>query len=402
MIRNWDVAVIGAGPAGSASAAILADLGYRVILMDRAHFPRPKACAEYMSPGVLDALTDLGMAGCFLRAGPKTVPGMEIVTPRGARLRVDYQSGDQLRTAFTLPRAVLDAALVGEAARRGVEVWEGFVARSAVVEAGAVRGVTGMVSGKEVRVSAAVTVIADGGRSVLARSLGVARRPRWPVRLGLVAHYEGEAELQNGYGQMHVDTDGYCGVAPLPQDRFNVAMVVTVGAPGAAHRSPTEYFDWWIAAHPRLAAVLRRCRRIAPVRGIGPVGARSRRSWAPGALLVGDAATFFDPFTGEGIYRALRGARLAAEVVDMGLCKGDVTGETLSRYETARRRAFGRKEALTSLVQLFVQYPRLLEYAVPRLGRRERPRRTLGLVLGDAVGASAYLRPVMLWETLRP
>ena len=81
-----------------------------------------------------------------------------------------------------------------------------------------------------------------------------------------------------------------------------------------------------------LRALLADCTRISPVRGIGPIGSRARRVSMDGAMLVGDAAGFFDPFTGEGIYRALHGAELLSEVGHDALVRNDVSAARLARY----------------------------------------------------------------------
>jgi len=115
---------------------------------------------------------------------------------------------------------------------------------------------------------------------------------------------------------------------------------------------------------------------------------------------VGDAAGFFDPFTGEGIYRALRGAQLAAETAEIALSVPDTVD--FSMYDRLRTREFRRKSAVTALVQLFVQHPAALDYAISRLRRREAALSTLANVLGDVEDAGQFFHPSMLWSALRP
>ena len=138
------------------------------------------------------------------------------------------------------------------------------------------------------------------------------------------------------------------------------------------------------------------------MRGVGPIGSRVSRVSTAGAMLVGDAAGFFDPFTGEGIYRALRGAELVAEVGLDALEAGDVSSARLARYDSLRNKAFTRKQAVTALVQLFVQFPPLMEYALPRLMRRPEPLGALGSVLGDCRDAREFLNVPTLWSALHP
>jgi geranylgeranyl reductase family protein len=401
-MSEWDVVVVGAGPAGAVSAAQLAKRGYRVALLDRARFPRHKACAEYLSPGVHEVARRLGIWEAIRCGLPCTVPGMEVVSPKGTVLRLQYSVDGRQRHAATLPRHVLDAQLVAHAEASGAEMISGVIAHEPIMRAGVVSGVSASREGATIRFPAKLTVVADGNRSTIAKALDFAVLPRWPVRMGLVAHYEGSAPLRDGFGQMHVAVGGYCGVAPLPGGRLNVAIVVKADAVTCAGTKATEYFENWIDEMPALRALLSDCIRISPVRGVGPIGSRVRRVSTAGALLVGDAAGFFDPFTGEGIYRALRGAELIAEVGHDALLRQDVSAESLARYDSLRSRAFRRKHAVTALVQLFVQFPALMEYALPRLARRPGSLQALGSVLGDCQDAETFLNVPTVWSALRP
>jgi flavin-dependent dehydrogenase len=122
------------------------------------------------------------------------------------------------------------------------------------------------------------------------------------------------------------------------------------------------------------------------------------RREGPGWCLVGDAAGFLDPFTGEGIHRALVSAELVAMSVDEILSGRRSQG----RYERAMRRRFATKDIVSELVQAFLARPILFEYASRRLARRSGVRETMGLVMGDLVPASRALDPRFLGRLLAP
>jgi flavin-dependent dehydrogenase len=182
---------------------------------------------------------------------------------------------------------------------------------------------------------------------------------------------------------MLVGPRSYVGIAPLDNDGL-----VSVGVVGRMPRgrlgASAAALAAGLADFPELHKRLSRGRLAGPVQGIGPLAARMRRYSGPGYRLVGDAAGFFDPFTGEGIFRALRSAELVAT------CP--------SCYAQERTRAFSTKERLVALIQVFVQTPRLMDFAVQRLQRRPQVARDLGNVLGDLLPA----RLDLAWRLLGP
>jgi menaquinone-9 beta-reductase len=134
-----------------------------------------------------------------------------------------------------------------------------------------------------------------------------------------------------------------------------------------------------------------------PVMATGPFAARSGRVVASGGLLVGDAADFFDPFSGDGIYSALRGAELVAEIAVPALSyPGPVTIDRLVGYRRMRRREFAGKWIVERLMGYVLHFPRLFDRGVARLGRRAGMAHTLIGVAGGFVPAREVLNPVFL------
>jgi flavin-dependent dehydrogenase len=242
---------------------------------------------------------------------------------------------------------------------------------------------------------------ADGRHSVVSRSLGLDVPLPWPRRTGLVAHYRGVSALDRR-GEMHIVPHAYAGTAPLEVGLTNIALVA--GSAAVAGRAgPLEaFFADGLARIPAVAAKLAGAERVGAIRGIGPMAHRARRVAGDGFLLVGDAASFLDPFTGEGIHDAIRGALLAAPVADAALRAGDVSASRLAPYRTARRRAFWAKRQVCWLVQAFITNPPLMDYATERLARRPATALTLAGVLADLYPAQLALSPRFLAQLLRP
>jgi menaquinone-9 beta-reductase len=398
-----DVIVVGGGPAGSVSAWLLAERGHRVLLLDKARFPRHKACSEYVNPAGARLLADLGLAGDLEALGAHQMEAMLIHAPGGHRFLADFGVAEPGSTAIGLSRSRLDSLLLDRARGAGVEVREGAHVRGIQIVDGFVQGVESTIDGSRVILKAPLTVGADGRHGVVSRALGLDIPLRWPQRTGLVAHYRGVTGL-GSWGEMHVapGRQGYAGLAPLEAGLTNVAFVTASAAVANRPGSLEAFFEEGLSSIPAIASRLARAERVGAIRGIGPMAHRARKVIGDGFVLVGDAASFLDPFTGDGIHEAMRGATLLAPVADTALRAGDVSARRLATYRAARRRAFWAKRQVCWLVQGFIATPALMDYATARLGRRATAAQTLAGVLGDLYPAHQGLSPVFLARLLRP
>ena len=383
---RWDSIVVGAGPAGSATALLLTRAGARVLLLDRARFPREKPCSEYLSPESTRVLERLGphVLAAVAAASPAHLTGMKVVAPSGAGVVGRFET-----FSFALPRTRFDTILRDAAQAAGAEVREGVRVEDLLYDDGAVAGVATRETGSEKRDSfrARVVVGADGLRSVVARRLGMVRTSA-PRRIAFTAHVA-DAIGVNDLGEMHVGRPGYVGLGPIGDGVSTVALVL----PLADARRGERFFEE-LNRFPGVAGRFDARRMVRRVLATGPFARWSRRPVAAGggALLVGDAADFFDPFTGQGIYSALRGAELAAAAILEAL----TSGASLRSYARARRREFAGKWVLERLIGIAVGWPALIERVVGRMIRRPDLADLLVRATGNCIPARAVLTPRVL------
>jgi geranylgeranyl reductase family protein len=399
--RDAEVIVVGGGPAGSVTAALLAQRGRRVLLLDKARFPRHKACSEYVNPAGARILSTLGLDDDLERLGADRLAGMAFYAPDGGRFSIDFDAVSPGARAVGLTRWQLDNLLLRWAQAAGVAVLEGARVRDVLIDRGRVHGVVVTTNGNRQEFRAPLTIGADGHHSTVATALDLAVAPRWPRRTGMVAHYAGISALAN-WGEIRVGSDAYAGLAPLEDGLTNVALVTSSEAPVSRDRPLAAWFDDRLREIPGLEERLAGARRVGQIRGVGPMARRSRRVFGSGVLLVGDAAGFVDPITGDGISDALRGAILAASVAAAALESGDSTAMRLVAYSDSHRRHFAAKHRLRLLVQGFLASPAFLDYAVHRLAGRPSLAATLAGVLVDVIPAGVVLSPAFLARLLRP
>jgi flavin-dependent dehydrogenase len=401
VVERREVAIVGGGPAGAALAIALARRGRDVLVLERSPAWRWRACGVFTSPVTFQSLARLGLASSELASVARSVPAMRVETPSGTRFRLTYAADAAApvpATAVGLDRSALDPLLLDLARAAGAEVRVGATVRG-VDE----RRLTVASDGGDREIEAGVVVGADGIRSVVARSTGVVRDAWLGDRVGLTFHVADSRPDEPRDARMILFRGGYVGLAPVPGGRVNVGIVLGGSwaarlRAGGAQRTVEKVLaaippavddpvDWPTA------------RPCDPIEGAAPIGHRVARRHGPGWLLVGDAAGFLDPFTGEGLHRALVSARLAAVAIDRHL-GGDTAG--LPAYDRAMSARFRSKDAVSLLVQAFLGRPPLFEFAARRLAARSRVRETMGLVMGDLVPASHALDPRYVTALLRP
>ncbi len=318
---DYDVAVVGAGPAGSACATLLGRAGFGVLICDRAVFPRHKICGETVNPRSWNSFESLGVMEEVSRRLVNRVAAVSVTNSAGRETRVSIEQ-PAARPFFSMGRDALDHILVRAAANAGVEFRDGAAVTSVAWDGAWRIDMQDHRQGRRVDFTAGHLVGADGRNSLVAgslmRSAGMPSREKRAAagaeRVGVSWHTAPRAEL-TGTLCLYLFENGYCGLIDVDGRYTNVAMVVGPSLAGRVRVDFQKFLETTLWSNRAAAARFTDLTPIGEVTTTSPINPRRNPVNHPRAMLIGDARETVEPFTGEGIRFALEDGMVAARLL---------------------------------------------------------------------------------------
>lgn len=390
-MMHFDAAIIGAGPAGSAAAIALAARGWHVVLLEKQTFPRDKLCGEFISPEGLADLEALGVRSAL----------EEVQPPLIRRTRITFASGHTLNSQFDSPgwglsRKLFDDVLFRQASAKGATCLEGIHIRKIT---GSLRGgfrVFGASSnGVTETFEARGVLVATGRWSNIPKEAPGNRGSFFSEkqRLGIKAHFRGEVDLQEAV-ELHFFDRGYCGLNPVEGNEINLCALVTPEMAAPFGKNYEAMLTAAFETNSELRQRLRQLTRVSDFITTSPVVFGRRRTIAGDMFLVGDAAGFLDPFSGDGISSAIRSALLAGEAVEQFLTGKVSAEEAMRRYQSAYDKEFKGRFFFARLIRQALSTHTIpilfshLQTRLPAVGQW-LVRRTRGAIIQATARSSA-------------
>jgi flavin-dependent dehydrogenase len=381
--NTFDVAIAGAGPAGTSAAIQLALSGARVLLVEEKKFPRAKLCGEFISPECLAHFQRLGVMEQMTAAAGVALSETVFYSRWGNSVAVPsewFKAGTQ---ALGLSRREMDLQLLERAKSAGVVVLEETHASRPVYEDNVVRGIH-MKAGNAGRTyEALVTIDATGRTRSLARHLDPPRVNRDRQKSSLVAfkvHLE-NARVASGACEIYFYKRGYGGLSGVEGGVSNLCFIVAAADVRSLGSDPERVLKEVVMKNSRAAYTLAEARTHTAWLSVA-LESFGRRTLVPaaGMLAAGDAAAFIDPFTGSGMLMALESGQLAADVIMRRLARlqrGDGFASLANEYRAEYHRRFDSRLRVSGLLRRAAFFPNLAEAAIFLSGASSGLRRKL-------------------------
>ncbi|HUR70272.1 MAG TPA: geranylgeranyl reductase family protein [Candidatus Thermoplasmatota archaeon] len=398
-MEQYDVIVVGGGPGGSTTATFLAREGHRVLLLEKATFPRDKVCGDAISGKSASVLREMGIADVVEEAPHAIAEGVLFSGPKGDLVQIPFPKDidptgiknskkyNYVTAGYVSRRLVYDDILFQHAkAQKSVTTIEDVEVSGLLREGPRVTGVR-MKDGREFR--APLVIGADGAMSVVAKEVGAFERDHDHWIGAFRVYYQGVTGMSNDIEIHFVDglIPGYFWIFPLDNGLANVGSGMIETDLQDKTKSIRLIEDTYriMREHPMFKERFANAKEVDGSRRgwLLPLGSKHRPIAGDGWMLVGDAAALIDPFSGEGIGNAMVSGRLAAAQATKALAARDFSKAMLFAYESAVRSELDRELQMSYKLQKLGRRTWLLNFVLRRAARSERVRNTISAMLAD-------------------
>ena len=403
---NYDVIIVGGGPAGSSCAAYLSKGGRTVLLLDRATFPRDKTCGDGISGRSVGILLELDLLKEIGKVEHEDMYGVTFSNPNGKVVPIGApRDTSSPPPGFVCRREVLDNVLFQNAKKLASKTIEGFFVTDLIQENGAVVGVKGRLKDKEMEFRAKIIVGADGAGGPVSKKLGPTNTDEMHQAAAIRCYYEGVEGMIDQIELHFIDgvLPGYFWIFPLPNKRANVGIGMLVADMKKTKSNLQKVMFELIEKHPVFKERFKNAKRSTEVKSwILPLASKTPnlKIYGNGYVLIGDAASLIDPFTGEGIGNALVSGKIAAQTIMKGFEKNDLSESVLAEYPKILWDKIGDEVMTNYKMQRLANHRFLMNLVVDKASRSQDIRGVISNALINPDGHKTIIGPMFILKAL--
>ncbi len=400
MTAEYDVIIVGGGPSGSVAAMYLGKAGKKVLLIDKALFPRDKTCGDAQGRKAANIMKELGIYDEYEKLPGQKIYGLTLSSPDGTQVHVDVEDRKNPAPGYTHKRFVFDRFLF-ENAKNLVET-KVLTIKDVIVEDGFVKGIVGTnENGQTEEIRAKLLLAADGALSVVARKFGLIDNPPEHMISALRIYYKNVKGLSDRLELHLVDKliPGYFWIFPLPNNEANVGLGMIIKDMQEKKINLKQAVLDEIKNNPLFKDRFEEAQALEDVKGWTiPIASHHRKCYGSGFMLLGDAASLIDPLSGEGVGNAMISGKVAAEVVLEALDEDRFDEKFLKRYDKRLWDVIGDEiKANTRLQVLGKKHPHLINKLIGKAARDERFRKEFEKLLPytggrKKIGSAMFLK----------
>jgi len=410
---DYDVIVVGGGPAGSSASMFLHKRGIKTLLLEKETFPRDKVCGDAISGKSMGVLRDLDLDEGMENVPHAKVRGVMFSAPNKQVLEIPFPDPKKVTTGkyrrpkgfgFVSRRMNYDNYLFQNAKKR-VETIERFAVTDLIQENGYVTGVKGInLDTKEEKTFRSRIVIgADGARSVVATKLGLnITDPKHHI-VALRQYYKNVKDVKDEIEIHFVDglLPGYFWIFPLEEGLANVGSGMITDKMQKQKVNLKSATENVIKNDPLFKERFKDAELVEDFKGWTlPLGSKHRRMHGNGFVLCGDAASLIDPFSGEGIGNAMTSGKLAAEVIDKALHANNYSASILEEYERKLRAELDPELRTSMYLQRIGSIKFLLNFIINKAKKSKDMREVLSGMLANEEAKKQFYSPLFYLKLL--